>query len=225
MILLLLLMLMNPALKYVDYVCFEFSSSDQDIFSDYKTGNFSQKVRLYQNGYVNLDITCENYLDMDARIRLIRNTGYIESLDPELQNEIQMMYSEDYREYMKNISVFLRKRIRYVENSSANKGIEVFKNRSGNCVGFTNLTAIFLKAAGLKYRSVRGFLVNGHGSKVMPQPHRWIEVTLPGNYSFFYDPQYQGFNSGYIVVKGVNDFTKIRKFTINVKDSKKKLVN
>lgn len=220
-----MLLLLNPALKYVDFVHLEFSSSDSSIFSDYSNGNFKQKIRVDSNRNIKVEITCINYQDLDVRIRLIPDDNYIKSLNSELRHEIRMMFSEDFREYLGNISRFLRKKVRYVENCSENSGTAVFTNRAGNCVGYTNLTRIFLKAAGLGYRVARGFYVPERGRNVLPQPHRWIEIVLPGNYSFFYDPQYQDFNADYIVVKGVNDFTKIRKFTINVKDSKKKLVN
>jgi len=60
---------------------------------------------------------------------------------------------------------------------------------------------------------------------MIPIPHRWIEILLSNGFKYFYDPQYQNFSSGYIIVKNNVDFKKVKKFKVHLLKKSSEIIN
>jgi hypothetical protein len=85
---------------------------------------------------------------------------------------------------------------------------------------------VMFKAAGIQNKVVKGFyLKSGRKNIMIPIPHQWVEIHLPNNVEFFYDPQYQRFSANYIATRDDVDFKQVKKFKVYVIKKSKNILN
>jgi transglutaminase-like putative cysteine protease len=225
--LLMLLLLFNSPLRDVEYVKLTLPSPQQEIFVNYSNDNFSQRVTSGR-GVLGADIKSSNYLHLNLNFRVFPQTRFLNNLAPELREVVKGFFQDgqSLKSYLTNVSFFLRGYIRYSEEPLPQEPVAVILNQKANCVCFSNLIKVFLDAAGIENRQVKGFYLQEEKKNILlPVPHRWVEIVLPNGTKFFYDPQYQRFSAAYIVTRDDVDFKRVRKFKVTVIKKSKKIVN
>jgi len=225
-ILLIFLFILSP-IQEVENVRLTFPSHQYEIFLNYSNDNFSQQL-VNHNDIITADIKNVNYLDLNLNFRVLPNQEYINSLNPNVRKIVQELFggSQSLENYLGNVSVFLARYIKYSEKDLPQDATAVFISRKANCVGFSNVVQVLLEAAGVKNHVVKGFyLKKGRGKILIPVPHRWVEIVLPNNTKFFYDPQHQGFTVNYILTRSDVDFKQVKRFKVRVIDKSKKILN
>ena len=174
------------------------------------------------------EIKSSNYLHLNLNFRVLPNRKYISALNPKVQEVILGLFddSQSLRNYLANVSYFLKKQIRYSEMNLSQDATSVILFKRAKCVGYANATKVFFDAAGIKSKVVKGFyLKKGKRNTMIPIPHRWVEIHLANGVKFFYDPQYQRFSAYYIATKDDVDFKRVKKFNVYVIKKSKKIVN
>ena len=221
----LLLLLMSP-LKQVELLNIQISTDQQTIFSNYSNDNFKQTLNI-NNNIIKIKTESLNYLHLNLNFRVTPDDIYISSLSEDLQITIRSLVERSYtlKDYMINISSFLKKNITYSEEKIPQTPETVIINKRAHCVGFSELTRALLRGIGIYTHFSQGFYLKKIDGDIIPIPHRWIEIELANGYLYFYDPQYQKFSSNYVVVNNSVIFTKIKKFKIKLIDYSKKIVN
>lgn len=223
-ILIVLLFLLSP-LKKVENVQLYFLSDQNEIFLNYSNGNFSQRVFPKKDRII-AETKNLNFLDIDLNFRIILDSTYINGLDIRLKDLVLDLFDYNLDNYMKNISGFLNKSIRYSDNGFPQDALSVLINKKANCIGFSNLVVELLYSVGIESRFIKGFHLENKRDRVMiPIPHRWIEILLSNGFKYFYDPQYQNFSSGYIIVKNNVDFSKVKKFKVHLLKKSSEIIN
>ena len=223
-ILIVLLFLLSP-LKKVENVQLYFLSDQNEIFLNYSNGNFSQRV-FHKKGRIIAETKNLNFLDIDLNFRIILDSTYIDGLDIRLKDLVLDLFDYNLDNYMKNISNFLNKNIRYSDNGFPQDALSVLINKKANCIGFSNLVVELLYSVGIESRFIKGFHLENKTDRIMiPIPHRWIEILLSNGFKYFYDPQYQNFSSGYIIVKNDVDFNKVKKFKVHLLKKSSEIIN
>jgi len=225
-IILLLVFLVFP-LRQVENVQFCFSSQQHDIFLNYSNDNFTQVIYL-QEGKLFSKIKSLNFFDINLNFRIILNKNYFNHTNNEIKDIIGNMpiSTMTLREYLIQISHFLRKNIEYTDENLPQDPTSVLINNRANCIGYSNIFSIFLNSVNIKNRIVKGFyLEKENGPTLIPIPHRWVEIELLNGFRFFYDPQYNNFSANYIVVKDEVDFKKVKKFEVYMLKKSKEFVN
>lgn len=227
--LLLMTTLFLPISEVVD-VRLAFPSSQHDIFSDYSNSTFSQTIRIHSDSQtIYADIRNSNYQDLNFSIRVLPDTNYITGLTSELRELIHILLEDGLYlgEYFRRISDYLKCNIRYSEENLPRHPAFVVLNKRTDCVGYANLMKVFLDAVSVRSREIRGFYLKADGapSSLTPVPHRWLEIELPNNTKFFFDPQYQTFSANYLATRPDIDFKRIKRFKVTVVKRSKKLIN
>jgi transglutaminase-like putative cysteine protease len=226
-LLLLLLLLYNDPMREVEDIKLTIPTPQHEIFVEYENDNFSQKLSV-RNQVVTAEISSINYLDLDFHFRVIPDHQVLSALLPDIKETALSLMGNDHslKEFLSNVKSYMKDNIRYSDDLLPQDGKSVFLNKRGNCVGFANAAKIFLDAAGVKNRQVKGFYLKiEEGDFLDPIPHRWMEIVLPNGVKFFYDPQYQEFSARYITTRSDVDFKQVRKFKINLLKKSKKIVN
>lgn len=232
--LLLFFFLVFPLREVVD-VQLDIPTQQYDIFYNYSNDNFSQEV-FYNN--LNKGITVyvknSNFYALNLNFRVIPDKKFISLLHPELQEIVTDFIKESlsFEDYFRKVSLFLRNSIAYSELPLPQDPTSVVINKKAECKGYSNLAQALLDAVGIKNKVVKGFfLKNSDRTKkeeaniLLPIPHRWVEISLPDGEKFFYDPQYQRFSANYLAVREDIDFTKVKKFKVNLVKKSKKIIN
>jgi len=213
----------------VENVKLFFPTQQYDIFLNYANDNFSQKLVYHlKNKNIAAEIKCSNYLQLNLNFRVIPNRTFIAGQNREIREVIRDLFADTQlmKDYMTNISFFLEENIRYSRVNVPQDAVAVMINKKATCVGFSNLVKVFLDAAGIENRLVKGFyLKKGKKNTMIPVPHRWVEIHLPNGIKFFYDPQYQKFSANYITTRDDVDFKKVRKFKVTVIKKSKIIIN
>ncbi len=221
------LFLMVPGpLKQVEQMNIQIHTDQQAIFREYSNDNFSQTLRV-ANNRIEIKTQSTDYLQLELNFRVVPDERYISKLSPELKKALATILKGSYtlKDYMVNISHFLRHNIRYSENKHSQDPQTVIENKRAHCVGFSNITRVFLKGIGVDARFTQGFYLKKQNGRVVPIPHKWIEIELANGFLYFYDPQYQKFSSNYVLVDDSVIFTKIKRFNIELIDYSKKIMN
>jgi len=206
---------------------FTYPHQHEKIFSDYTNDNFSQKL-TYENRMVTARIKSVNFLRMDLQYRIFPRETIVSKLPGPLRETVNGFFddSQSLKNYLYTISVYISENIQYSDEKLPQDALSVAVNKQANCVGFSNLVKLFLDAAGIGNQWVRGFfLKESPGKTLIPVPHRWIEIILPNDIKFFFDPQNHKFSSYYITLPYNVDFKRIRKFEVNVIDKSKEINN
>jgi len=223
-ILIILLFLLSP-LKKVENVQLYFLSDQNEIFLNYSNGNFSQRLFLKKDRII-AETKNLNFLDIDLNFRIILDSTYIDGLDIRLRDLVFDLFDYNLGNYMENISGFLNKNIVYSDNGFPQDALSVLINKKANCIGFSNLVVELLHSVGIESRFIKGFHLESKTDIIMiPIPHRWIEILLSNGFKYFYDPQYQNFSSGYIIVKNNVDFKKVKKFKVHLLKKSSEIIN
>ena len=224
-IIFLLFLLMSP-LRQVELLNIQINTDQLNIFSDYSNDNFKQTLKIEKN-LIKIKTESSNYLQLDLNFRVIPDDLYIDSLSKELQNSVYSLIERSYslKDYMINISTFLKRNITYSEEKYPQNPEIVILNKKAHCVGFSELTKVFLKGIGINAHFTQGFYLKKKNGSIIPIPHKWIEIELSNGYLYFYDPQYQKFSSNYVVVDNSVIFTKVKKFKIKLINYTKKIVD
>jgi transglutaminase-like putative cysteine protease len=225
-ILILLLFVISP-IREVENVKLSLPTRQHEIFINYSNSNFSQKLS-YHNDMLTAEIKNSNYLELNLNFRVLPDSKYISALNPRVQKVISDLFddSQSLRNYLANVSYFLKKQIRYSEMNVSQDATSVILFKRAKCVGYANATKVFFDAAGIKSKVMKGFyLEKGKKNAMIPIPHRWVEIHLANGVKFFYDPQYQRFSVNYITTKDDVDFKRVKKFKVYVIKKSKKIVN
>lgn len=226
LILIFLLFTTSPVCE-VEKVKFSFPTPQHEIFMDYANDNFSQHL-VYNNKIITAEIKSSNFQQLHLNFRILPDEKYMENLDRKVKETILELCGSDrsLKAYLVNISFFLGGNIRYSDENLPQDAASVIFNGKATCIGFSNLVSLFLDAAGIKNKFVKGFyLKKGKNNTLIPVPHRWVEIHLPNGVKFFYDPQYQKFSANYIATKDDVDFRQVKKFKVNVIKKSKKFIN
>ena len=182
----------------------------------------------YKNGEITAEIKCSNFFELYLDFMVVPNRKFIKRLDPSIKHLTMNLFkiSNDFKSYLKNVSSYLKKNIKYTDENLPQDTVSVHFNKKANCVGYSNLVSVFLDSAGIKNRTLKGFyLKQEKNNTLIPIPHRWVEIYLPNKLKFFYDPQYQNFSVNYIVVRENVNFKRVKKFRIKLITKSKKLIN
>jgi transglutaminase-like putative cysteine protease len=174
------------------------------------------------------EIKSSNYLNLGLNFRVLPDSKYISALNPKVQEVIFDLFddSQSLRNYIANVSFFLKGQIRYSGMNLPQDATSVILYKRAKCVGYANAAKVFFDAAGIKSKVVKGFfLEKGKKNTMIPIPHRWVEIHLANGVKFFYDPQYQRFSANYIATKEDVDFKRVKKFKVYVIKKSKKIVN
>jgi transglutaminase-like putative cysteine protease len=225
-VLALLLLVLSPLME-VENVKLTFPTQQHEIFVNYANDNFSQKL-VYHNDMITADIKNSNYLDLGLNFRVLPQETYIARLDPQVRELILDLFhhSQWLTHYLNNVSNYLKRNIRYTDLDVPQDAEAVFINKRANCVGYANVMTVLLEAAGIKSRLIKGFyLEKGKKNTFIPIPHRWVEIHLPNNLKFFYDPQHQSFSANYIITRDDVNFKRVKKFNVFLVKKSKKVVN
>lgn len=225
-LLILLLFVISP-IREVENVKLSLPTQQYEIFIDYSNNNFSQKLS-YHNDMLTAEIKSSNYLNLNLNFRVLPNSKYISALNPKVQKVILDLFddSQSLRNYLSNVSYFLKKQIHYSEMNLPQDATSVILFKRAKCVGYANAAKVFFDAAGIKSKVVKGFyLKKGKKNSMIPIPHRWVEIHLANGEKFFYDPQYQRFSVNYLATKDDVDFKRVKKFKVYVIKKSKKIVN
>lgn len=226
-LLLLFLLLSNDPMREVEDIKVTIPTPQSEIFVEYENDNFSQTLSIH-NELVTAELSSTNYLHLDINYRVIPNHKKIESLPPEIKKTVLSLLGDDpsLKGYLVSLASYLRNNIRYTDQPLPQDGRAVILYKRGNCVGFANAVELFLHSASIKTRQVKGFYLRiGKGGKLVPEPHRWVEIILPNGLRFFYDPQYQEFSARYITTRDDVDFKQVRRFKINLLEKSKRILN
>jgi transglutaminase-like putative cysteine protease len=222
-------MLSISPLREVENVKLYFPTQQYDIFINYSNDNFSQELVYHlKNKNISAEIKCSNYLQLNLNFRVLPNHKFIARQSREIREVILDLFDDSQlmKNYMTNISFYLKGNIRYSRVNLPQDAAAVMINKKATCVGFSNLVKVFLDAAGIENRLVKGFyLKKGKKNTMIPVPHRWVEIRLPNGIKFFYDPQYQRFSANYITTRDDVDFKKVRKFNVTVIKKSKIIIN
>jgi transglutaminase-like putative cysteine protease len=224
--LILLFFVISPV-REVENVKLSLPTQQHEIFVDYSNNNFSQKLS-YHNDMLTAEIKSSNYLNLNLNFRVLPDSKYISSLNSKVQKVILNFFddSQSLRNYLSNVSYFLKKQIRYSEMNLPQDATSVILIKKAKCVGYANAAKVFFEAAGIKSKVVKGFyLKKGGKNSMIPIPHRWVEIYLANGEKFFYDPQYQRFSVNYLATKDDVDFKRVKKFEVYVIKKSKKIVN
>jgi len=224
-IIFLIFLLVSP-IKHVELLEIQINTNQKSIFKNYSNDNFKQILNINKN-VIEIKTESSNYKQLDLNFRVIPNEAYIKKLSKELKKAVYSVLNGSYtlNDYMINISNFLRKKIKYsLENIPQTPG-SVIVNKKAHCVGFSNLTKVFLKGIGVNSKIVQGFYLKKNKKAIIPIPHKWVEIELSNGYLYFYDPQYQKFSSNYVVVNDSIVFSKVKKFKIKLIKYIKKMTN
>jgi transglutaminase-like putative cysteine protease len=211
----------------VENVKLSLPTRQHEIFVNYSNNNFSQKLS-FQNDMLTAEIKSSNYLNLNLTFRVLPDSKYISALNPKVQKVIFGFFddSQSLRNYLINVSYFLKKHIRYSEKNLSQDATSVILFGRAKCIGYANVTKVFFDAAGIKSKVVKGFyLKKGKKNTMIPIPHQWVEIQLINGVKFFYDPQYQRFSANYIATKDDVDFKRVKKFKVYVIKKSKKIVN
>lgn len=225
-LLILLFFALSP-IREVENVKLSLPTQQHEIFINYSNNNFSQKLN-YHNDMLTAEINSSNYLNLNLNFRVLPDRKYISALNPKIQAVILDLFddSQSLRNYLTNVSYFLKKQIRYSEMNLPQDATSVILFKRAKCVGYANATKVFFDAAGIKSKVVKGFyLKKGKRNTMIPIPHQWVEIHLANGVKFFYDPQYQRFSAYYIATKDDVDFKRVKKFKVYVIKKSKKIVN
>ncbi len=225
-ILLVFLFIVFPS-KHVDRISVEFTTEQASYFHNYSNDNFSQKVVKSQNK-VKFLLKHFSFLELDLNFRLFPDKDYIKKLSDHEKKTINSLLAGTVllKNYLKNISFYIKDNLIYNENSFYLTPQEVLRMREANCIGFSALSKELIDAIGLESKYVKGFYLRPSGkNSFIPIPHRWIEISLPTGAKFFYDPQYQNFKANYIVMDGNITFSNIKKFSVKIIDNNRKFSN
>ncbi len=228
----LLFAIIFPLREVVD-VQISIPTHQHDIFFNYSNDNFSQViVNNDTSNKITAHIKNSNYFALNLNFRIIPNQTFITGLPPELRKNVRDLVDNclTFKPYFVNISSFLERHIVYSDLNLPQDAISVITAKKANCVGYSNLVQVYLDAVGIKNRIVKGFylkdsLEKNSNGKLVPVPHRWLEIFLPNGVKFFYDPQHQRFSADYIAVKDEVDFRVIKKFEVNLVKKSKKIIN
>ncbi|NIM18166.1 MAG: hypothetical protein GTO45_39695 [Candidatus Aminicenantes bacterium] len=222
-------MLSISPLREVENVKLFFPTQKHDIFINYSNDNFSQELVYHlKNKNITAEIKCSNYLQLNLNFRVFPNHKFIARQNRDIREVILDLFDDSQlmKNYMTNISFYLKGNIRYSRANLPQDAAAVMINKKATCVGFSNLVKVFLDAAGIENRLVKGFyLKKGKKNIMIPVPHRWVEIRLPNGIKFFYDPQYQKFSANYITTRDDVDFKKVRKFKVTVIKKSKIIIN
>jgi transglutaminase-like putative cysteine protease len=195
-------------------------SLQSHIYINYSNDNFSQRISLQGNRLI-MDLKGITYYIIGDNYWIKKDDEYIQKLNKELVRAIDYIYRESptLDLYLAKMSRFIRDRIKYSDSDPSPEPLAVVTGKKADCIGYSNLVSLFLNAIRVKNRFVKGFYLKPYGdggNASEPIPHRWIEIFLKNGVRFFYDPQYQSFSSNYIVVSEQTDFTRIRKFYVQI---------
>ena len=222
-------MLSISPLREVENVKLFFPTQQHDIFINYSNDNFSQKLVYHlKNKNISAEIKCSNYLQLDLNFRVLPNHTFIARQYPDIREVILDLFDDTQlmKNYMTNISFYLKGNIRFSSANLPQDVAAVMINKKATCVGFSNLVKVFLDAAGIENRLVKGFyLKKGKKNTMIPVPHRWVEIRLPNGIKFFYDPQYRRFSANYITTRDDVDFKKVKKFKVTLIKKSKIIIN
>lgn len=227
MIVLILLLSVISPIREVENVKLSLPTKQHEIFVNYSNNNFSQKL-IYYNDMLTAEIKCSNYLTLNLNFMVIPDNRYISGLNPKVQKVILDFFDDRHslRNYLTNVSYFLKEQIRYSEMNLPQDATSVILYKRAKCVGYANTAKVFFDAAGIKSKVVKGFYLKKEKKNIMiPIPHRWVEIHLANGEKFFYDPQYQRFSANYIATKDDVDFKRVKKFKVYVIKKSKKIVN
>ncbi len=224
-IIFLFFLLLSP-LKQVELLNIQINTNQQNLFYNYANDNFKQTLKFNKN-IIEIETESINFMHLNLNFRVNPDKAYISSLSEELQTTIYSLTAGTYtlKDYMINISKFLKKKITYSEEKIPQTPEAVIVNKKAHCVGFSKLTNVFLKAIRVNSHFTQGFYLKKKNGMITPIPHKWIEIELANGYLYFYDPQYQKFSSNYVVVDNSAIFTKIKKFNIKLINYSKKIIN
>jgi len=222
---LLFFLLLSP-LRQVESLNIQINTDQKTIFSNYSNDNFKQILK-FKEDKVLINTENTNFFQLDLNFRIRPDDLYIKTLSKKLKGSVHLMINGCYtlKDYMINISKFLKNKITYSDEKIPQDPETVIINGRAHCVGFSELTKVFLKGIGVKTRFIQGFYLKKKDDYIIPIPHRWIEIELSNGYLYFYDPQYQKFSSNYVVVNNAVIFSKIKKFKIKLINYSKKIIN
>lgn len=221
--------LYDDPMREVELMEVKFPAHQQDIFLEYANDNFSQKLH-FKNKVVTAEINSSNYLKLNLNFRITPDTAFMDTLGPEVKDIVLDLMGNDYRlkTYLKHISFYLDGNIEYSDNSLPQDAASVLLNKKAHCIGYSNVVKLFMDAAGIRTRMMRGFYLKKEDKASdtwTPVPHRWVELLLPNGIKFFYDPQYQRFAANYITTKRDIDFKQVKRFKVKVTKKTKKIIN
>ncbi len=225
-LILIIMLLLSPS-KQVELINLSLVTEHNSIFPDFENENFIQNIQI--NGkIVNISIENLSYFDINHNYRLFRNKKKLTLSSKRIRSVFEELFSKDItlQYFLRNISFYLKDNIEYWENSPFLSPEEVILYKRTNCIGYSVFVKKILDLVDIRSEYASGFYIKRTAEKEFePIPHRWLEIFLPGNTSFFYDPQYQGFKANYIFIKPGNNFRSIKKFKINSLKRGKKLIN
>jgi hypothetical protein len=174
-------------------------------FTDYHLVNFDQRLLKQSDTVIEIEITSRRYIDTRTPFPVDKNslpeeikgyllpTTWIQSEDPLiLAKAIELVSNAAIQaEAVDAIQSWIRGNIAYDYTFSLpNDASSVFRNQSGVCAGFSNLTVALLRAAGIPSRvhsgcvTKWGWVVSDAGGW-----HAWIEVYYPDVGWIAADPQ------------------------------------
>ena len=220
------LVLLSP-IRQVENVRFRFSSPPADIFQDYETHNFKQRIFLWE-GKIYSEVHSVDFQDLDLNFRIFRHEDRIRKLPVLVRNLLEdlPLQTMTLREFIHHVARLMKENIHYSEEDLPQDPTTVLFNGKASCVGYSALFSVLLGAVGIENKFVRGFYLKKNGEKSwIPVPHRWVEVTLANGRRYFYDPQHHTFSSHYVVVKDDIDFTKVKKFRVHLVRKSKVMSN
>jgi len=209
---LLLFILLSPIQELVN-VELLLPSPDPAIFCDYGNDNFHQRLQPTAQGLKISIVADTNYYEK-LSFRLVPDPVYAAAQDGRVREICEHLLQQDpyLGPFLKNLNLYLRSHIRYDSEEIAQDVPAVLENRRANCVGFSNLAQGLLGCAGIHSRFAKGFFLENRRGELSPVAHRWLEVEIDGQRRFFFDPQYPGFASAYIVVQEEVSFPQVEKF-------------
>lgn len=215
------------SLIHIQDIKFSFPINQHEIFFNYSNKNFSQKL-LYEKDKISAEIKSSNPIYPDLNLKIILDKNHMENLNQELKDLVTKLYPERgiLKNYFSRISAYLKKNIKYSNKNLPQDAVAVILNKKANCIGYSNLVSILLKSVKIKHKLIKGFYLKKEKDNIFqPIPHRWIEINLPNEINFFYDPQYQNFSANYIMVKENVNFKKIKKFKVYLMKKSRKIIN
>jgi len=226
--LLLLILLVTP-LREIEDVKLAIPPIREQIFLDYANDNFSQEFKYGGAGQgFQANIRNKNFAHLNLRFRIFLDRQFLKTLDAHTRDTVVKLFGSCYSfsQYFENISTYLRDQLTYTDSPLPQDVESVLKSGKAHCVGYANLTRLFLNAAGIENKFVKGFYLKKSAKKtISPVPHKWLEIRLANGTRFFYDPQRQLFSANYMVVEDQIDFKKIRRFKIKLITRSKKILN
>lgn len=194
-----------------------------ELFSDYRNFNFKQQVRPEAGG-LRVDLKSRTLRLRELNHRFRADAGFLAAQPAEVRQAFEQarIGALSLADYLRHISLFLKNRVAYDEADLPQGAAEVLAQGRGHCIGYANVAQALLACVGVASRPVNGFYLREAGERVVPVPHRWLEVFLPGDRRVFYDPQYQDFSSRYLVANDGFQSELIERFDgVVVRKSKK----